>query len=1071
MKYTPSVNIEQNDFNEKSYIVTHNAKCVVGNIVDSFNAGIHSFSIIGSYGTGKSSFLLALEHSLNTNNTNSLIDNKGQFNGFDKFEFAKIVGDYASLPTIISDRLFKGYDSRNFFDNFLNYYKSIEKTGKFLIVIIDEFGKVLEYAAKNDPEKELYFLQKFAEFVNSQNKNIILVTTLHQNFNSYARKLSESQKNEWIKVKGRFKEIVFNEPVEQLLYLAAKRIEGSPKKRLNNRFEKIFELAINSKFASSSVSYETAQKLYPMDLFAAQALTLSIQRYGQNERTLFSFLDAKGTSSLEEFIDGKNKTYNLADVYDYDIYNFYSHLSEVNSDSANWIAMRVTIERIEGLFDESIVIDAIKLAKCIGMLNLFGTAGIKMEHDALCLYAKHALDIEDPNRIIKELVQYKIIRFAKYRFQYILFEGTDINIEDEILKASGIVPKPLDFIDKLRTHFSLPKEFANAISYRKGTPRYFEYQISEEPISLIPIDEIDGFINLIFCQHIDSLEKIKGFSRANNEAIIYAYFKRTEDVIKHLWEIDKLEFTLQAIDENDKVAIKEINALLRFEKDKVNNTVLKSLYEYNDDVIWVYKGDEVTIGSKTNFNKFLSFVCYDIYNSTPVFINEMVNKQKPSSAISVAKGNLLLGLLENPDVKDLNFDKTKYPPEKTIYRALLQNTGIHRDMFGTYVFEKPIDDSFQPLWTICEEFLYSTKDKAKKIGELTKLLKSRPLKLKQGFIDIWVPAFLIMMKNEYSLYDGNGVYVPIINKDVLEIFQRSINEFSIKAFNVDGIKLNLFNKYREAVSLSQEEGFTTNSLVETIRPFLTFYNRLNNYAKHTKKLNNATTVKFRSVIANATDPEKTFFEDLPKALGFKESSLTNNEEVLKRYVELIYSAIRDLRSCYVGLVDRLESVIVDAMNLKSSSFADYSDELKTQFSSVKVHLLTTKQKTFLNRVLSKAEDRIAWFESLAYIILDKKLDNLLDDEEEYLTDNLVSQFKELYKYVEISKFQKDSDSTFFRFEMISNKGKIKPQMVKLNSKKEQLAEELESKIDVILSGDNDVDIYTLLTILNKKING
>ena len=64
MKYTPSVNIAQTQFNEDSYIITQNARCVLGNIINSFNSGIHSFNIIGSYGTGKSSFILALEHSL-----------------------------------------------------------------------------------------------------------------------------------------------------------------------------------------------------------------------------------------------------------------------------------------------------------------------------------------------------------------------------------------------------------------------------------------------------------------------------------------------------------------------------------------------------------------------------------------------------------------------------------------------------------------------------------------------------------------------------------------------------------------------------------------------------------------------------------------------------------------------------------------------------------------------------------------------------------------------------------------------------------------------------------------------
>lgn len=67
MKYTPSINIAQTIFDPNSYIVTQNAIKVIGNIVNSFNAGVHSFNIIGSYGTGKSNFILALEDSLKNN--------------------------------------------------------------------------------------------------------------------------------------------------------------------------------------------------------------------------------------------------------------------------------------------------------------------------------------------------------------------------------------------------------------------------------------------------------------------------------------------------------------------------------------------------------------------------------------------------------------------------------------------------------------------------------------------------------------------------------------------------------------------------------------------------------------------------------------------------------------------------------------------------------------------------------------------------------------------------------------------------------------------------------------------
>ena len=66
MKYSASVNIEigvQDDF---QYIVTPNVRRVLGEIVSSVTAGVHSFSIIGTYGTGKSSFIMALEKGLIT---------------------------------------------------------------------------------------------------------------------------------------------------------------------------------------------------------------------------------------------------------------------------------------------------------------------------------------------------------------------------------------------------------------------------------------------------------------------------------------------------------------------------------------------------------------------------------------------------------------------------------------------------------------------------------------------------------------------------------------------------------------------------------------------------------------------------------------------------------------------------------------------------------------------------------------------------------------------------------------------------------------------------------------------
>ena len=1066
MKYTPSINIAQTVFNPESYIVTQNALGVVGNIVDSFNAGVHSFNIIGSYGTGKSNFILALEHGLQKGS--KLITNKGQFNGFARIHFEKIVGDYASLQKVLTEHFFPTEASDNLFENLRRYFQKAAKREQFVVLVIDEFGKLLEYAAKNNPERELYLFQKFTEFINDERRNAILLTTLHQNFNSYARSLTESQRNEWTKVKGRFKEIVFNEPVEQLLYLASKRIEQSQREVINHNFEQIYNLAITSKFASSSIAYDTELSLYPLDLFAAQALTLSIQRYGQNERTLFSFLEATGQGSLQAFEEKINTTYSLADVYDYDIYNFYSYLSEVNSDSAAWTGIRVGLERVEGLFEGEIAADAIKLIKTIGMLNLFGKAGVQLNKEGLSTYAKFALGINNPEAIIELLTQHKIIRYATYKSQYILFEGTDVNIEGELLKAAGIVPRSKDVVEKLIACFNLPTEFANASYFRKGTPRYFKYEISDNPKTLIPQDEIDGYINLIFNENL-SVDNLKQYSAGVDEAILYAYFKKADQVIDHVWQLDKLAYVQNDVDSKDNVAQKEIKALITHEQNLLNASVLNTLFNFSDDVVWVYRGEVIDIPSKAIFNKWLSTISDDVYSDTPIYINEMVNKHKPSGAMSTARVNFLAHLLENGTEANLGFEEGKFPPEKTIYLTLLHNTGIHRRIGREYLLDAPTQESFLPLWRACEAFLDSTKEKPRKLGELIKILRSRPFKLKQGVIDLWLPAFLIIKKNDYSLYNDTGIYIPTITREVLDIMQKSPAGFSVKAFNVEGVKLDLFNKYREALSLSQDAEFTADSLIETIKPFLLFYKKLNKYAKQTKRLDK-TTVKFRAALASAKDPEKTFFEDLPRALGFKDAEIAENTDVLMRYVELLQKAIRELRVCYSNLISRLESVLVEELGLKSKDYASYKAELEQRYSAIKTYLLTERQKTFLTRVLAQNTDRVTWYQSLAYVVLDKQLEALMDEEEAYLIDNLVHSFKELLKYAELSNKGLTSDDNFFRFEMISNDGAATQQIVQLSSAKAKQAKSLEAKIDKLLSGDSDIDAYALLSIIKKKLN-
>src|SRR5690554_2152309 len=420
--FTTSVNIIRDTDRDFNYIPTPNATQVVSQIVNDFKKGIRSFNVVGTYGTGKSSFLLAFEQSIK--GTKRYFE--PNFLANPKFDFVKIIGSYASIVEEFADT-FEVQTQRNQQENILseifNRYHSIGKGNKVLFILIDEFGKFLEYASKHNPEKELYFVQQLAEFCNNPKHNIVLITTVHQSLESYAYGLSKNQQQEWTKVKGGFGEITFIEQVNKLLFLASEYVsENFENKTSKAVIEECLKLTIETKafnFNSDFLS-EIASKLYPLDILAANVLTLALQKYGQNERSLFSFLESSDHTGLAKFNKLENPFYNLSNVYDYLNFNFYSFLtSRYNPDFSAWSSIRSSIEEVERVFETDIH-DYIKTVKTIGLLNTFSASGAVLDLSFLISYLQLACGVENAKKIIKDLETKSIIRYRNYSNQFVL---------------------------------------------------------------------------------------------------------------------------------------------------------------------------------------------------------------------------------------------------------------------------------------------------------------------------------------------------------------------------------------------------------------------------------------------------------------------------------------------------------------------------------------------------------------------------------------------------------------------------------------------------------------------------
>lgn len=1050
--FTLSANIENGIAEGSRYIVTPNVQKVVQEIVESYQTGLHSFSIIGTYGTGKSSFLLHLEKDLqaDTKRKELLRNTKLLHNG--EFEILNIIGDSRSMSDLLLNALGKVMEpgERDALTLLKVYYESLKRQDKMLVIAVDEFGKVLEHAAKCNPEEELYFFQKFTEIVNAPTRNILLLTTLHQNFSAYASKLNQTQKNEWTKVKGRFQEVVFAEPIEQLLYLAAEHISTEFKYQLTDKgFFQIYRKAVDCKFISKDFTFDSAARLYPLDTFAAYAITRAIQRYGQNERSLFTFLNARGPLSLASYKPVENITYNLASVYDYVVNSFHSYLTDVNSDSTGWSAINISVERVEGAdWREPVqMLDAIKIVKAVGLLNLFGNAGFTMSQSDLAEYAEMAMGVEFATNIIHELIRLKIIRYAEYKKRLILFEGTDVNIEEEVMNAGLIVPKPTNFVDDLRIYFNNRVSPVKAYYYHRGTPRFFEYMLLDSPQDIVPTSDVDGYVQMIFATDKKKVKEVKQFSRDCGHAIIFAIFNRTGEIVEHLYSIQKYRYIIEKVlvDKSDRVALKEVTQLMEYEKSMLNKALSDSMYSYLDDVTWIYKGEDLNILSHRDFNKALSRVCDDVYSKTPIINNELFNKHKISGNISAAKAKYLQALLENSDQNDLGFEADKFPPEKTIYYSLLKSTGLHVN--GEFM-DRPANPDIETLWNACEDFLRSTMAGAQKLSKLVKILTSQPYKIKDGVIEFWLPTYLYIKRQDYALYGQNGQYIPNFNVELLDLMKKHLGDFSIKAYAVDGVKLQLFNQYRKFLNLGDDKKIEGRSFIETIKPFLFFYSRqLNDYAKHTNQLSHKETIHFRNALANARDPEKAFLEDIPRALGYDDERLQDPEAV-KDYCYVIQRAVRELRGCYNQLIDRIEERLVDALGLTSGEYSEYIQEIQQRLSFVKPHLLTPRQKEFYQHAVARFDNRNEWYQSICYSVLDMPLDRMKDEQEAKLHDDLVFLFKECEQKAILS------ESVNYR----------------IDEAEEARSQELESRINDLLTGDNNLDVYTLMRILQKKLN-
>ncbi len=829
-----------------------------------------------------------------------------------------------------------------------------------VLIVIDELGKFLEYEARHEGN-DIYLLQALAEHACRGGKpNLALVVLLHQSLDRYAAHLKESDRNEWIKVQGRFEEIPFIDSAEQSVKVIGRALQQklSPAERKKLKTEKIVDALLKEEALPRSLGRQNAVELfgscYPLHPVSAILLPLLCQKIAQNERSLFSYLGSSEENGFLKVLEHLEKVgdYVLPDhIYDYFIAN-QSIASGDHITRRRWAEVASAIDRLGDAPPEEVT-----LTKVIGILNIIGAKGnLKPSKKVL-----QSCGLPNLNKSINALTEKSIISYRRFGKEYRVWQGSDFDIDDALQEAEGQLMH-LSVAEELNNRGYQPI-IARQYSIQKGTLRYFvpAFIDAESYLSTETEASQERILFYLARNEDDKVTFKKTVKKHFGDRDIVVLCPRGEHItttVVHTAALKKIISSNQEL-HNDPVAKKEIEDRLIIAENAETEALDKVLadFELNE---WYNAGKKISIESRRHLQKALSSLLGRIYTSAPVIHNELINTNYPSSQATAARTKLLLAMLESPEKQNLGIDK--YPPEKAIYQAVFQKSKLHKkDTKGNYGFVEPPKGkqdtaNIQPVWQRINQFLDSTEEQAKSFANLNQELRSPPYGVKAGLLPLLYIAAYIIYQRELAFY-CEGRYVPILTEKDITHFLKRPDEYTVQRFRIEGINASILEQYQKALFKKPSK----RTVIELIQPLATFIQGLPQFVQKTKMTSLLTkdAMKVRDALNSAASPEELLFKQLPKALGI--SSQGKAEGLADKLTE----ALRSLKYAYPTLLKNQRELLCNAFGLTpEKSLPDIRSHFAWFNELTKYTIEKDGLKAFINRLSEKEVDDDQWLENV-----------------------------------------------------------------------------------------------------------
>ena len=1017
--YTRSVNLERDADSTaivEAYIPTSRALKTLERIHESLNVGEapRAWSLVGPYGSGKSSFALSLSHLLENPESESAqaalgILRKAQPELAKNFErlsmgtrgqcvilltgspeplakaLARSMAEAAQrfwskrpgrAPAIVRklEKLARANKpaSSEIVQAMAELQLAIAKAGgNGILVVLDELGKFLEFEARHYGANDNFLLQSLAEQAFAAHEApLTVVVLLHQSFEQYAKGRGETLKNEWAKVQGRYENIPFLESTEQTLRIVAAAFEHDIGEKERQQITKLAQqtarVLSEAKALPGVLDVKAAgalfERCYPLHPVAALLLPILCQKVAQNERTLFSYLGSQEPYGFQESLSRCEVVGGWIypwEIYEYFVRNQPAALTD-HVTHRRWAEVVTAVERLGDAPDAEI-----QLLKTIGLLNIVGAqGGFKAGRDIieLCLSTKRAV-----KKAICSLSEKSIIQFRKFSGEYRVWQGSDFDVdaavEEELAKLGQF-----SLAEHLASRKALLPIVARKYTIQNGTLRYFvprfvdaknylkEPEMAAEPRIVFYLSEWQDD-QTIFA------EKVVNHYSELDIVVEYLNSAQLREGVAEVLALEAVQRSAQELN-SDPVAKREF-------KDRYHTAVeaeqklLDVLLEEPVASRWFWRGERLQIHNKRALQSGLSKVIEAVYHASPVIRNELINRDNPSSQAVAGRNKLLFALLDNADKEDLGIEK--FPAEKGIYRSLLKASGLHHEVKGRWALGSPLESddpyNFSPAWERIQQFFADSEDKPLPFSELYKVLEEPPYGIKRGVLPILCLVTYLVNDHELALYEED-VYCPYLTEEQIERFGRHPATFSVQRFRIEGLRASIHEQYAKA--LFGEVGNKT--LLELARPLVRFMAQLKDYTKRTKSPRLSDRAKaVRNAFNMAKSPQRLLFEGLPKALGYDVDRLDlADSKVVEGFAQALTETLRELKYAYANMLDEQRRLLAQAFHMNPNT--DLEDLRRTvigRYAGLESYTVDVDGlKAFIKRLTKTEGDVEHWFENI-----------------------------------------------------------------------------------------------------------